>query len=181
MDIEILKNKILNYCNYDERSKVYVIPTGFTDIYSFTNYVYSATDISYIYTFILKKLANYFDAIFVDTGKYSGITAEIALEYATKLILVSDCTLASVSQLQIKMDDLKNRKYQKPLIVSFNKANTKKDTKQYDNKWSFLRSYGNINNYELPFEKTLFRESDEMGTKYSIKYAKVLRAMCSLR
>ena len=100
LELELLKNKVLDYTH--SVKGVDIVPTGFGDIYRYTNYIYSADEISFIYCFLLEKFKAYYNAIFVDINKYGGFTYEEALSRVDKLVLVSDCKLASVAQLQIK-------------------------------------------------------------------------------
>lgn len=174
LDITLLRDKILEYCHYDKKSKVYVLPTSYTDIYRYTNYRESTEDIAYIYEFILRSLKQYFDAIFVDATKYGGFPYETAVDNADKIILVGDGKLASIWQLQNKIDDLTDVKLNNKVTVIVNKSNPKVNENEYDN-LNVLKSKIDKNRIlVLPYDKELAREEDELDTVCGSKFRQAL-------
>lgn len=172
LELELLKNKVLNFTH--SVNGVDVIPTGFGDIYKYTNYSYSADEIAFIYSFLLDKFKAYYNAIFIDINKYGGFTYEEALNRVDKLLLVSDCKLASVAQLQVKIDELKQKELLNKTIVVFNKSEIRSSANQLDNARVIEGIFDKKKIYHLPFDKKLNAESDEMNTIYKRAYKKAV-------
>lgn len=170
LDLELLRNKVLNYTH--SVKGVDIVPTGFGDIYKYTDYKYSSDEVSFIYSFLLDKFKAFYNCIFVDINKYGGFTYEEAVNRVDKLILVSDCKLASVAQLQIKIDELKNRKMLNKTTVVFNKSEIKKSANQLDNAKVIETVFDKKKIYHLPFDKRLDAENDEMNIEYKGAYKK---------
>ena len=175
LELELLKNKVLNYTH--SVKGVDIVPTGFGDIYKYTNYIYTADEISFIYCFLLEKFKAYYNAIFVDINKYGGFTYEEALSRVDKLVLVSDCKLASVAQLQIKLDELKQKQLLNKTAVVFNKSAAKTNSNQLDNARVIEGIFDKKKIYHLPFDKKLDAESDEMNIQYKNNYKKAVNKL----
>lgn len=175
INLEIIKSKVMNYIHFDKDSGVYVIPSGFGNIYKYCNYQFSASDTAYIYEYILNKLYGFFDAIFIDIDKNSTFIYDVVLKSVDKLILVSDCTLPSVFQLQIKINELKDSGFDKKFYILFNKSDISKNTRDLDNSNTVKNMVEKERIFFLPNDDYLLKEANEMGTKYKSKYKNELR------
>ena len=180
LDIDLLKDKVLEYCHFDNKSNVYVLPTSYTDIYHYTNYRIGTEDIAFVYGYILDTLKEYFDAIFIDITKYGGFPYELALDSTDKLIIVGDAKLASVSQMLTKVDELLELRLLDKATFIVNRSNIKHNEDEYDNYKVLSDRVGRHKTLLLPVDKKLLIEKDEMGTVSGSGFTKALNKIWNL-
>lgn len=177
LDLNLLRDKINNYFNYDKKNKLFILPTTFTDIFSYTNRQIATSDIAAAYEYTLDCLRKNFDAIFVDVSKYAGFTYDLAISSADKIVLVSDAKLASTYHLLTKYTEIVGDNYfgqKNNVTVLVNKADIKHSENEYDNYKVIEEKVGKDAIVVIPVDKTLLREEKEMTVNYGRHVGKAL-------
>lgn len=160
IDISQLKDKLDAYCHYDNKSGVYVLPTPYNDIYHYTNYKFNSEQLLFVYNYILEAFKETYDAIFLDVTKFGGFSYDIAIENATKIILVSDAKLSSCSLLLQKLDDLKDKIASVSVIL--NRTDIKHNEREYENYNAVVESIDKSKVAIVPFDNKMFMEEKEL-------------------
>jgi len=172
LDINNYKNKIIDYCF--PVNGVYVMPTSQVDIYEFTDRRYSTSEIAQMYRFVLNGLKEQFDAVFIDVTKFGGYCYDIALQEATKIILVSDGKIASTNHLLHKIGQLKD---DNRVSVIINRVDTKHNETEYDDVNIIKAKFDKDKIIELPVDKDLLNETNEMAVKHGRKIDRELNRL----
>lgn len=170
IDISQLKDKLDAYCHYSSKDGVYVLPTPYNDIYHYTNYKFNSELLLYIYNYLLEAFKETYDAIFLDVTKFGGFSYDIAIENATKIILVSDAKLSSCSLLLQKLDELKDK--MASVNVVMNRCDLKHNEREYENYSAVCEVIDKGKIAIVPFDKKMFAEEVELQlipTKPTIK------------
>lgn len=160
IDISQLKDKLDAYCHYDNKSGVYVLPTPYNDIYHYTNYQFNSELLLYIYSYLLECFKETYDAIFLDVTKFGGFSYDIAVENATKIILVSDAKLSSCSLLLQKIDELSDKIASVNVVM--NRCDIKHNEREYENYSAVIESIDKSKVAIVPFDKKMFNEEVEL-------------------
>lgn len=160
IDISQLKDKLDAYCHYDNKSGVYVLPTPYNDIYHYTNYQFNSELLLYIYSYLLECFKETYDAIFLDVTKFGGFSYDIAVENATKIILVSDAKLSSCSLLLQKIDELSDKITSVNVVM--NRCDIKHNEREYENYSAVIESIDKSKVAIVPFDKKMFNEEVEL-------------------
>ena len=168
LDLDTLKDKILDYCHYTEG--VYVLPTSYTDIYRYTDYLVNTREIANVYAFILDTLREYFDAVFIDITKYGGFTFDLAIDAADKIILVGDGKLSSTSQFLSVIDKLDSIDYLSKTYLVVNRCDIRHNSNEYENTLVLENKVGREKVVHLPVDKKLRNEPVEMEVEYGHKF-----------
>ena len=164
LDINNYKSKIIDYCF--PVNGVYVMPTSQVDIYEFTDRRYSTSEIAQMYRFVLKGLKEQFDAVFIDVTKFGGYCYDIALQEATRIILVSDGKIASTNHLLHKIGQLKD---DSRVSVIINRIDTRHNETEFDDVNIIRSKFDKDRIIELPVDKHLLNETKEMAVKHNKK------------
>ena len=142
------------------------MPTSQVDIYEFTDRRYSTSEIAQMYRFVLNGLKEQFDAVFIDVTKFGGYCYDIALQEATKIILVSDGKIASTNHLLHKIGQLKD---DSRVSVIINRIDTRHNETEFDDVNIIRSKFDKDRIIELPVDKHLLNETKEMAVKYNKK------------
>ena len=172
LDINTFKNKVTDYCFYV--NGVYVMPTSQVDIYEYTDHRYQTSEIAQMYRFILSALKEQFDAVFIDVTKFGGFCYDIALQEATRIILVSDGKIASTNHLLHKIGQLKD---DNRVSIIINRVDTKHNETEYDDVNIIKAKFDKDKIIELPVDKDLLNETNEMAVKHGRKIDRELNKL----
>ncbi|MDO4500683.1 MAG: AAA family ATPase [Erysipelotrichaceae bacterium] len=174
MDIDLLKDKIIGYCHYDPKKKVYVLPTAYTDIYRYTNYLYSTEEIAGIYKYILEAFREIFDVTFIDVTCFGGFPYELAIHSSDRIFLVGNAKLSSTGHLLSKIDELKDAELNDKVFILLNGVDTKRSENEYENVKIIKSHFKDSRIIEFPVDKTMKREDEELSLNCSKKYTKTM-------
>lgn len=177
LDINLLKNKIKEYCHYDPKHMIYVLPTAYGDIYRYTNYLYPSNEIADIYRFILEALKEMYDAVFVDIGRGNDYLYEIVTSLCSTMFISTSAKLSGVSHMLNALNELKEDEKGYETIIVVNKLNAKHNENEYENLKILKNHIKELKLIELPFDKKLNDEALEMDVYASKKYMKAIDAM----
>ena len=142
------------------------MPTSQVDIYEFTDRRYSTSEIAQMYRFVLNGLKEQFDAVFIDVTKFGGYCYDIALQEATRIILVSDGKIASTNHLLHKIGQLKD---DSRVSVIINRIDTRHNETEFDDVNIIRSKFDKDKIIELPVDKHLLNETKEMAVKHNKK------------
>ena len=177
IDIDLLKNKIKDYCHYDPKHMIYVLPTAYGDIYRYTNYLYPSNEIADIYRFILEALKEMYDAVFVDIGRGSDYLCEIVTSLCSTMFISTSAKLSGVSHMLGTINELKEDDKGYETVIVVNKLDAKHNENEYENLKIIKDHVKGSKLIELPFDKKLDDEVLEMDVYASKKYMKAVDAM----
>lgn len=177
LDINLLKNKIKEYCHFDSKRMIYVLPTAYGDIYRYTNYLYPSNEIADIYRFILEALKEMYDAVFVDIGRGSDYLYEIVTSLCNTMFISTNAKLSGVSHVLSTINELKEDEKGYETIIIVNKLNAKHNENEYENLKILKNHIKELKLIELPFDKKLNDEVLEMDILASRKFFKAIDTM----
>lgn len=177
LDINLLKNKIKEYCYFDSKRMIYVLPTAFGDIYRYTNYLYPSNEIADIYRFILEVLRELYDAVFIDIGTGSDYLYEVVTSLCNTMFISTNAKLSGVSHMLNTLNELKEDEKGYETIIVVNKLNAKHNENEYENLKILKKHIKELKLIELPFDKKLNDEVLEMDILASRKFIKAIDTM----
>ncbi len=171
-DINSYRSKVGDYCFYV--NGVYVMPTSQVDIYEYTDHRYSTSDIAQMYRFILSALKEQFDTVFIDVTKFGGFCYDIALQEATRIILVSDGKIASTNHLLHKIGQMKD---DNRVSIIVNRIDIRHNETEYDDVNIIRSKFDRDRIIEIPIDKDLLNEAKEMAVKHGKRVDKELNKL----
>ncbi|MBR3351506.1 MAG: hypothetical protein IKG35_05265, partial [Erysipelotrichaceae bacterium] len=117
-----------------------------------------------------------FDAVFIDVTKFGGYCYDIALQEATRIILVSDGKIASTNHLLHKIGQLKD---DSRVSVIINRIDTRHNETEFDDVNIIRSKFDKDKIIELPVDKHLLNETKEMAVKHGKRIDKELNNLFS--